>query len=360
MKFNMSSVIAGIKQNYDKIIVFVVFLVLLASVASLGHRVVREKQEIERSGKVQAVVTNAEVEPVDLDRVDAALDLLSEPFRIENQINRMMVAEIRVACVNCGKPIPIRAEKCPFCGTPQKEKPDDSRDLDSDGDLMPDWWENKYGLNPRDPEDAHKDMDGDGFTNVEEYLAGTDPADFQSYPPPISKLRLIEVRQRPVYYRFMSVSKIGEKLVFTIKDIRTNQDFYRKTGETVGEYTIVDFEERFATVNTSAGAVKRDASILKLERNGRITVLTMRSDKVEGELVARLVFQINDETYDVGVDSEIQLMDKVYKVVDITLDSVIVFDELTGDKIIIGKASKPTTVIKAAESDTTETDESGF
>ena len=52
--------------------------------------------------------------------------------------------------------------------------PDDSP-ADSDEDGMPDYWEEKYGLNPNDPTDASEDLDGDKFTNLEEYLNGTDP-----------------------------------------------------------------------------------------------------------------------------------------------------------------------------------------
>jgi len=42
--------------------------------------------------------------------------------------------------------------------------------LDTDQDGMPDEWEKAHGLNPRDPSDAAKDRDGDGYTNIEEYL----------------------------------------------------------------------------------------------------------------------------------------------------------------------------------------------
>jgi len=53
---------------------------------------------------------------------------------------------------------------------------------DSDDDGMPDGWERLHGLNPFDPNDAEKDSDYDGFSNLEEYLAATDPADPQSKP----------------------------------------------------------------------------------------------------------------------------------------------------------------------------------
>jgi hypothetical protein len=41
---------------------------------------------------------------------------------------------------------------------------------DSDGDGMSDAWEQQNGLNPNDAADGPQDRDGDGYTNVEEYL----------------------------------------------------------------------------------------------------------------------------------------------------------------------------------------------
>jgi pectate lyase len=40
---------------------------------------------------------------------------------------------------------------------------------------MPDEWELKYNLNPDNPADNILDKDGDGYTNIEEYINGTDP-----------------------------------------------------------------------------------------------------------------------------------------------------------------------------------------
>jgi hypothetical protein len=46
---------------------------------------------------------------------------------------------------------------------------------DTDQDLIPDAWENKYGLDPLNPNDANLDQDNDGYTALEEFEAGTIP-----------------------------------------------------------------------------------------------------------------------------------------------------------------------------------------
>jgi len=58
---------------------------------------------------------------------------------------------------------------------------------DSDHDGMPDDWEVAHGLNPFDPADAALDSDGDGTSNLQEYLAGTDPFAFDG-------LRIVSAR----------------------------------------------------------------------------------------------------------------------------------------------------------------------
>ena len=46
-------------------------------------------------------------------------------------------------------------------------------DLDHDG--MADQWESLWGFLPCDASDGPGDADGDGYTNIEEFLNGTDP-----------------------------------------------------------------------------------------------------------------------------------------------------------------------------------------
>lgn len=53
--------------------------------------------------------------------------------------------------------------------------------VDTDKDGMPDSWETQYNLSPDDPADGALDSDGDGYTNVEEYLNGTNPREAIDY-----------------------------------------------------------------------------------------------------------------------------------------------------------------------------------
>jgi hypothetical protein len=82
--------------------------------------------------------------------------------------------------------------------------------MDTDGDGMPDLWELRHALNPDAPQDASLDLDLDGLTNREEYLAGTDPRD------PASVLRLEEIRvASDVTLRFTAVPRRSYVVQFT-------------------------------------------------------------------------------------------------------------------------------------------------
>jgi lysophospholipase L1-like esterase len=56
--------------------------------------------------------------------------------------------------------------------------------IDSDKDRIPDAWESLHRLDPNSPGDASLDPDGDSASNLDEFLAGTDPTN------PVSRLRV--------------------------------------------------------------------------------------------------------------------------------------------------------------------------
>ena len=69
---------------------------------------------------------------------------------------------------------------------------------DTDGDGIPNGYEQSHGLDPLNPADASADNDGDGFSNLQEYLAGTDPNSARSTP-----------------FRVTSIAEQGNNIILT-------------------------------------------------------------------------------------------------------------------------------------------------
>lgn len=64
----------------------------------------------------------------------------------------------------------------PGAAVPPGEVIPDALAADRDADGIPDLWETAHSLDPDAAADAALDPDGDGFTNLDEYLMGTDPS----------------------------------------------------------------------------------------------------------------------------------------------------------------------------------------
>lgn len=201
------------------------------------------------------------VENVDLALYYVAAKEVQSPAKVSEPAESLasfLASERRIYCeqgddaehTSCGKPMPADLKVCPFCQTKQPEEKKVS--LDSDGDGLPDEWETSMGLNPNDPSDANADLDNDGFTTMEEFLAKTDPRDPASHPDYLDSLTLQPTLNRtvlPFYFEKASPIPNGWRLYF--KDPKKRNDYGKlglsysvvkgedigTTGYVAGEYT---------------------------------------------------------------------------------------------------------------------------
>lgn len=111
---------------------------------------------------------------------------------------------------------------------------------------MPDEWERRCGFDPDDPADGPRDRDGDGYTNVEEYLNLTDPSTpdrgvAAAHPP-------VVVQAGNTTLRGAAARQFGEARLARLKtpawSRNTREPFIRRvreSGKEVAEYLRITF-----------------------------------------------------------------------------------------------------------------------
>lgn len=304
-----------LRQMYDKVILVVILVVLLISTLFLLFQTGRMKARLMQDIGEQLPMQPRQVRPLDLEAFARAQESLAHPFQMVSRPGRLLTSELRVSCVECRKPIVFDATRCPFCGAVQPEIVDPKK-IDSDGDGIPDWWETKYGLNPLDLADAQNDLDDDGFSNLEEFLAGSDPKDPADAPAPVAKLRLRRVTTEPFFLRFQGTATLGDGSVRYQLNLRTlERTYFVQLGDEIEGFKVLDY--RADTPQGPVVVLQQGEKKINLYRGQAIQ---------QQELTAHLVFLIDRSTIRARIGDEITLKDHVYKVVDIKRNNVLIRD----------------------------------
>ncbi len=110
----------------------------------------------------------------------------------------------------------------------------DAIDPDDDNDNMPDSWEIENGFDPKDPADANLDSDNDGYSNLREYLAGSDPNDDKSNPLSIKDTKSPIIIHEPVtrvekYHPVIITAAVYDNG----SGVKTVKLYYRHRSETI-------------------------------------------------------------------------------------------------------------------------------
>lgn len=321
-------------------------LVMLLGIAALGVSVVFLVPALGRSPEAEAEAFDAGLATVrpshegvpaaDLSVLQKSLRDMKNPPKlreVDAKSSSFLASERRILCQNgdaaskqkaCGKPIPADSEVCPLCGVKQNVV---KVEVDTDHDGMPNDWEKKYGFNPDDPADAAKDADGDGFTNVEECQAGTDPRDANSHPDYLDflavsgELRNTELpfffndyQQLPKDYRYV-FQRIGKTGYDSKVSAKKNEEIASTDGRIKMGWKVTDFTRKTEQVvikGSKTGAKKNvDVSTVDLVRvaDGKKMKIAIgvKSNTVESQV--DLAYGRGDgKTYTVTEGAEIELV----------------------------------------------------
>ncbi len=324
-----------ISSNYDKLSVVVVLVLIVVSAGFLAVSVNKERAAIDQAKNMPPAL-GREATAYDLGTYSSLKDLAANPKVAAPATNLFLVSELRVESVNSKgvkAPIPYDAEVCPFTNEPQPR----IQDRDSDGDGIPDWWEEKHGLDPLNPEDARLDTDGDGFTNLEEYTAEprTDPADTEAHPPVSSKLRLIQVKTVPFRMRFDGVQQLAENQTRFLINM-SNRSYFSKLGDEIEGFKVAHFDEIIES-REEHGVMRRiDRSVITLTRGGKQWKLRINESGSADEHYAHLINLMDRAQYELPKDGKQIIRGVEYQVVEIRQNMVVLRDVKAGTEVQIG------------------------
>jgi len=215
---------------------------------------------------------------------------------------------------------------------------------------VPNKWIFAHNLDILDNNVLNEDPDGDGFTNLDEYLAvkkdgsdSTDPWDKTSHPPYWTKLRLAQYIRQPFRLLFESWDgdpKKPESMSFQInaKDTNVPSQFIHIGDMIEGtKFKVIKFEEKHAK-NPATDAID-DVSELTIQHTerGDNVVLILNKEANSPDSYADFRYLWNNTEIKVQKSREFALLPDAnlrYKVIDIT-DTDALIQLPTGEKVTV-------------------------
>lgn len=290
------------RQYGEKLVLLGVLGILLVSAIILMTRIQREKNLIADTERPVVQSPGGEVQPIDLEKLETSQKRIANPLQVVPLAQRLFSSEVRVTCVSpaCAKPIPYSATKCTFCGTDQ---PDAEKLLeqDSDGDLIPDEYEIAQAMDPFNPADADYDLDGDGFSALDERKFQTNPKDPANHPPFVARLRFDRVVTVPFRFRFVAVQEIQTGVLVFQLNVRTmTQTYFKKVGDSVEGFLVAEY--------------LKDEDTLVLTRGDRTVRLKRGIEIIDDLITVRFAFLIDRSRPEARLGQTFDLRGTTYRV----------------------------------------------
>lgn len=236
-----------------------------------------------------------------------------------------------IRCSACQKIVPLSIVKsklqCPICDAKLENPPEisdittDYGGVDTDGDGMPDAYEQKMDFRPNDASDASQDADGDGFSNLYEYLMGTNPRDAKSFPGLDKRIYLVRLRKVLLPVRLEGVTQISDPkdkeskrfwdIALTLNRQRTSVVIGSEIEVGRQRYKVADAIYRPRDVQDSSIVLTADDSSVFLEPVGGGEKIELRTgQRVYAPNHKAVIEDIsNGNVYTVGVGETFQVGD---------------------------------------------------
>ena len=270
-----------IKQNYDRVLLIVFAIITLIACSMLIMKSFAVGQNFpdvpEGKGKSFDEPASDKVAAA-IGHVDKTMDWKPVKDNGSEKLFRLMASI----------PIVVRADD------------DTEIDLYDEGVPLREGLSNKYiidhNLPYRRSDVASLDLDGDGFSNSEEFeQGGTDPRDPKDFPDPTNKLVSTGFKSEPYVVTFsseaggtdFSVKRVapaaGQRLprdqAWSVW-VKMDEEF-PKSGDDANRFKVTNFGKKDVT-NPRTGAVTKDASVLTIrDKTSGEDIELVRRDKVD-------------------------------------------------------------------------------
>lgn len=187
-----------------------------------------------------------------------------------------------------------------------------------------------------DADVLEQDPDKDGFSNLDEFNAKTNPRDAASHPSYLTKLFLKQLVQNHCRLVFGAYDDDGSFQINTL-DVRQPTQFVKVGAAIAGtKFKVVKFEKKF--VNNPRTGVDTDVSELTVENaeNGNQGVLILRKPTDIPDLFAKFAFVWNQSEFNVKKDGKFILKPEPtieYKLIDIRDSEAVIVNVKTSEQI---------------------------
>ena len=208
-------------------------------------------------------------------------------------------------------------------------------------------WLIKYSLNYADANIKDQDPDNDGFTNLEEFHAKTDPTDSVSAPPAIYKLRLAKYEAKPFRLLFQG-DPSGEGVEFQInaKELKGSaKTQFKRIGESIenAPYKILKYVKKEA-INERTNAMDDVSELVVQNTETEADIILVRNKETNDPTsFGEFLNLLNNETLRLKKGEEFTVKPDVntsLKLIDISNESAQIQDVNSGKTYTIRRLDK--------------------